>query len=188
VVRLILLDRDGVINRESDAFVKSAEEFIPLPGAFDAIATLSRSGFLIAVCTNQSGVGRGLLSETDLSGIHAKLEQGIVDAGGALHGIQYCPHLPDDGCDCRKPKPGMLLTLMRELKIDPDQTVFVGDSLRDLQAGRSAGTRAVLVRTGNGSRTEAEASEAGFKEVFDDLGAFAQAEIVRLESQQGAQQ
>lgn len=188
MARLILLDRDGVINQDSDAFVKSAAEFIALPGAFEAIADLCRSGFRIAVCTNQSGIGRGLLSEADLRRIHEKLERGISDAGGVLHGIRYCPHLPDDGCDCRKPKPGMALALMQALGADPAETTVVGDSLRDLEAGRSAGCRAVLVRTGNGSDSESDAIRAGFREIYDDLSAFARAEIARLQGASGVQQ
>lgn len=177
-----------MINRDSDAFVKSVAEFTPLPGAFEAIAALSRNGFLIGVCTNQSGVGRGLLTEAELTRIHDALDRGIRAAGGTLEGIEYCPHLPDDGCDCRKPKPGMLNRLMRKLHIDPNRTTVVGDSLRDLQAGQAAGARAVLVRTGNGARTETEARKAGFQEVYDDLAAFASAEIARLQAGVGLQQ
>ncbi len=188
MARLIVLDRDGVINRDSDAFVKSAAEFIPLAGALEAIAALSRSGFLIAVCTNQSGIGRGLLSEDDLNEIHGKLERGVAEAGGRLHGIRYCPHLPEDGCDCRKPKPGMVQTLMRELRVDPSRTTFVGDSIRDLDAGRAAGCRVVLVRTGNGSKAEIEARRLGYREVFDNLAAFANTEIGKLQADGRLQQ
>ncbi len=188
VTRLILLDRDGVINQDSDSFVKSEAEFTPLPGALEAIAELGRNGFLVAVCTNQSGVGRGLLTEATLTQIHQKLERGINAAGGILHGIEYCPHRPDDGCDCRKPKPGMVHTLMRKLNVDADRTTLVGDSLRDLQAGRAAGCRVVLVRTGNGAGTETAARQAGFQEVYDDLAAFAEAEIKRHQAGEGAQQ
>ena len=158
---LILLDRDGVINRDSDAFIKSEDEFLPLPGAYDAIAALCRAGFRIAVCTNQSGIGRGLLSETVLAAIHQKLERGIVAAGGILDGISYCPHLPEDDCDCRKPRPGMILKLMGRLQVRAEETTFVGDSLRDLEAGLAAGCRVVLVRTGNGAASEAEGQGAG---------------------------
>ena len=188
MARLILLDRDGVINRDSDAFVKSAEEFIPLPGAFDAIAALGNAGAMVAVCTNQSGIGRGLLTEQDLALIHQKLEQGINTAGGSLHGIRYCPHLPDDGCDCRKPKPGMVKRLMKDLSATPAETTFVGDSLRDLQAGRAAGVRVVLVRTGNGRKSETAARASGCDEIYDDLSAFARAEVARIQALAGVQQ
>lgn len=188
MARLILLDRDGVINRDSDAFVKSEDEFIPLPGSYEAIAALSRSGHRVAVCTNQSGIGRGLLTEDTLQLIHEKMSVGIKSAGGRLHGLRYCPHLPDVGCECRKPKPGMLLDLMRDLAAEPADTTLVGDSLRDLEAGRAAGARSVLVRTGNGTSTEASARAAGFNEVYDDLKAFAVAEIDRIRAIDGAQQ
>ena len=140
------------------------------------------------MCTNQSGIGRGLLTEADLTAIHEKLEAGVRAAGGKLHGILYCPHLPDDGCECRKPKPGMVIQLMRDLAVGPEQTTFVGDSLRDLQAGQAAGCRVVLVRTGNGRQAEAEARSAGCHEVYDDLPAFAEAELKKMHSEAGAQQ
>ena len=177
-----------MINRDSDAFVKSADEFIPLPGAFDAIADLCRSGFQIAVCTNQSGIGRGLLSEADLAVIHRKLEHGITDAGGTLDAIAYCPHLPDEGCDCRKPRPGMVLKLMKDVGMTPIETTFVGDSVRDLQAGQAAGCRVVLVRTGNGADSEAKAIALGCDEIYDDLPSFAKAEISRLQASGELQQ
>ena len=177
MTRLIVLDRDGVINRDSDAFVRSVSEFAPLPGAIAAMAALSRTGLKVAVCTNQSGLGRGLFSQTDLEEIHAEMERLVREAGGRIHALRYCPHLPGDECDCRKPKPGMLLALMAELGESPENTVFVGDSLRDMEAARAAGCRAVLVRTGNGARDEAAAQDAGVQEVYDDLAAFASAEI-----------
>ncbi len=185
---LILLDRDGVINRDSDAFVKSTDEFIPLPGAYEAIATLCRSGFLIAVCTNQSGVGRGLISEAELAKINRKMVRGVTAAGGVVHGMRYCPHLPEDGCECRKPQPGMVVELMAELGSEPAATTLVGDSIRDLQAGQAAGCRVVLVRTGNGADSEAKARALGFQEVYDDLASFARAEVSRLNAASGVQQ
>jgi D-glycero-D-manno-heptose 1,7-bisphosphate phosphatase len=188
VGKLILLDRDGVINRDSDAFVKSASEFLPLPGAIDAIADLTRVGVRVAVCTNQSGIGRGLLTEADLARIHGKLIDLVEAAGGRIHGIRYCPHHPDDGCDCRKPSPAMPLALMNELNASPADTTVVGDSLRDLESGRMAGCRAVLVRTGNGAKIEAEARATGYEEVFDDLAAFSRSEIARIHAASGVQQ
>ncbi len=188
MTRLILLDRDGVINQDSDAFVKSADEFIPLPGAMEAIARLHRAGFRIGVCTNQSGIGRGLLTEQTLATIHDKLNRLVLSAGGRIDGIRYCPHLPDAGCGCRKPKPGMLLDLMGESGADSASTVFVGDSLRDLEAAKAAGCRAVLVRTGNGAGAEKAARRAGFDQFHDDLDHFANAEIARLQTVSGVQQ
>lgn len=179
MTRLILIDRDGVINRDSPAFVKSVSEFVPLDGAIDAIARLHRAGFKIAVCTNQSGVGRGLLAETTLTAIHAELVRRVEAAGGRLDALRYCPHAPDAGCNCRKPKPGMLTDLMTVLGEPPQRTVFVGDSLRDVKAAHAAGCEAVLVRTGNGSEAEADARRLGVVEVHDDLAAFATARIER---------
>ena len=180
--KLILLDRDGVINRDSDAFVKSVAEFLPLPGAIEAIGALCAAGFRVAVCTNQSGVGRGLLTETELGRIHEKLITLVESAGGRIESIRYCPHLPDAGCDCRKPSPGMVLDLLDELSFAAADAVVVGDSLRDLQSGRSAGCRVVLVRTGNGREVEADAADAGFLEVYDDLATFARSEISRMQA------
>jgi D-glycero-D-manno-heptose 1,7-bisphosphate phosphatase len=175
VTRVILLDRDGVINRDSTNFVKSVEEFVPLPGAIEAIARLSQAGYRLGVCTNQSGIGRGLLTEAEARRIHDHLLKLVEAGGGTLGPIVYCPHLPDAGCDCRKPKPGMLLRAMAELEADAADTTFVGDSMRDLLAARAAGCAAVLVRSGNGAGTEEEARAEGFGEVFDDLSEFSRA-------------
>ncbi len=177
-----------MINRDSDAFVKTEDEFIPLPGTYDAIAELCRSGLLVAVCTNQSGVGRGLLSEQTLQKIHAKLTSGVARAGGKISSIRYCPHLPDDGCDCRKPKPGMIHSLIAELDGEATATTLIGDSLRDIQAGLAAGCRVVLVRTGNGADSEAAVRALGCEEVFDDLASFARAEVARIQAATEAQQ
>lgn len=174
MARLILLDRDGVINAESEAFIKGADEWQALPGSLAAIAQLKRRGFKVAVCSNQSGVGRGLMSEAALERIHEKLLAGLAELGADLDAVRYCPHHPDDDCDCRKPRPGMLLDIMAELGATAAETVFVGDSLRDLQAADAAGCRAALVRTGNGAATEAQAGAMGVIWVGDDLSAFAQ--------------
>lgn len=182
MTRLILIDRDGVINRDSAAFVKSVAEFIPLQGAIDAMAALHRAGFKIGVCTNQSGVGRGLLTESTLAAIHARLVSLVEAAGGKVDGLRYCAHLPEAGCECRKPRPGLLNTLMSELDEEPLHTVFVGDSIRDVQAALAAGCRAVLVRTGNGRQAEAEARKLGVNEIYHDLAAFAAAEIDRAKT------
>lgn len=173
MARLILLDRDGVINAESEAFIKEADEWQALPGSLAAIAQLKRRGFQVAVCSNQSGVGRGLMSEAALERIHDKLLAGLTELGAGLDAVRYCPHHPDDDCDCRKPRPGMLLDIMAELGATPAETVFVGDSLRDLEAAGAAGCRAALVRTGNGATTEAQARAMGVIWVGDDLAAFA---------------
>lgn len=173
MARLILLDRDGVINVDSPAYIKDADEWIPIAGALDAIARLKREGWLVGVCSNQAGIGRGILSEGALARIHQRMAERLAEHGAALDGLRYCPHHPDDGCDCRKPRPGMLLSLMSELHADPAQTLFVGDQMKDLAAARAAGCRPVLVRTGHGAASEADARAAGVDCVVDDLAALA---------------
>ncbi len=151
-LRAFLLDRDGVINFDSDAFIKSAQEWRPIPGALEAIATLQQH-FEVAVCTNQSGLGRGLLSDADLAEINGRMIEELIRAGGRPLDIYFCPHLPDDECHCRKPAPGLLHAAMQPMGVTPDQVVFVGDSVRDLQAADNAGCHAALVLTGNGAKT-----------------------------------
>lgn len=172
--RLVILDRDGVINRDSDAYVKTLDEFIPYPSAIAAIARLSRAGYVVAVATNQSGIARGYFNVDTLAQMHAHLVALVESAGGQLSGIAYCPHGPDDGCDCRKPLPGLLYQLQRSLELPTlAGSWMVGDSLRDLQAGEAAGCRRALVRTGKGKDTEAKHHDADDTPVFDDLAAFA---------------
>lgn len=150
---LVILDRDGVINEDSDAYIKSLDEWRPYPGAFSAIARLTAAGWTVAVATNQSGVGRGYYSEKTLSVIHESMSKGALQAGGEITKIVHCPHLPDAGCECRKPKPGMLLQLQRDFGMPSlAQSWMVGDSLRDIQAGIAAGCRTALVETGKGQR------------------------------------
>ena len=177
---LIVLDRDGVINRDSTDFVKSAGEWVPLPGSIEAIANLSRAGFTIAVASNQSGLGRGLFDRRALAAMHRKFRRLVANAGGRVDRIVVCPHTPDDGCDCRKPKAGLLHRLGRHYNIDLGGVPVVGDSLRDLEAALNAGARPILVRTGNGKKTEAALSQKlgsafGSVMVFDDLAAVAAA-------------
>ena len=174
--QLVVLDRDGVINRDSSAFVKSADEWIPLPGSIDAIARLSRAGFIVAVASNQSGLARGLFDRRALTVMHRKLRRLVTVAGGRVDRIVVCPHGPDDGCRCRKPQPGLILRLMRFFDVAPSSTVFIGDSLRDLQAARNAHAVPVLVRTGNGANAERSLpDEFGGIDVFDNLAAAADA-------------
>lgn len=172
MTKLVVLDRDGVINHDSDAFIKNADEWLPLAGSIDAIARLSAAGFTVAIASNQSGIGRGLLTEDDLSEIHDKLRAEVRQRGGQVDRIVYCPHLPDAGCDCRKPRPGMLLELAGHYGVSLDTVPVIGDSLRDLQAAEAAGAEPVLVLTGNGERTRREIDEAGITApVFDNLAA-----------------
>lgn len=171
---LILLDRDGVINFDSPDYIKHADEWQPIPGSLQAIADLRSRGFKVAVCTNQAGVARGRLTEADLAGIHARMDAELAKLGTRLDGLIYCPHGPAQSCKCRKPQPGMLLTMMSRLSTVPAETTFVGDSLKDLLAAHSAGCRAVLVRTGSGRDAEPAAKARGLSfEVVDDLAAFA---------------
>jgi D-glycero-D-manno-heptose 1,7-bisphosphate phosphatase len=173
---LVILDRDGVINRDSSDFVKSAAEWIPLEGSVGAIAALSRAGYTVAVASNQSGLARGHFDRNALRAMHRKLRKLVLAEGGHIDRIVVCPHGPDDGCDCRKPAPGLLQRLARHYGCDLAGVPVIGDSLRDLQAAARAGGRPVLVRTGNGRATErALDGELAATEVFDDLAAAAAA-------------
>lgn len=168
--RFVILDRDGVINRDSDAFIKSPDEWQPIKGSIDAIANLHRAGFGIAVASNQSGVGRGLLDIDTLTLIHEKMHALVDAAGGRIDHVVFCPHLPGAGCDCRKPLPGLLAQIGEHCGISLNTVSLIGDSLRDLQAAVAVGAEPLLVRTGNGGATEDKLSEAGIEAmVFDDL-------------------
>ncbi|UHD18849.1 D-glycero-beta-D-manno-heptose 1,7-bisphosphate 7-phosphatase [Thiocapsa bogorovii] len=156
--RVVILDRDGVINADSEHFVKSIDEWMPLPGSIDAIARLSHAGYRVAVATNQSGLARGLLTPADLDSMHRKLRDLLAEQGGRVEMIVYCPHGPDDGCDCRKPRPGMLQEIGRRLSVKLPGVPFVGDSLGDVLAARAAGADPWMVRTGKGEDTVAGGS------------------------------
>lgn len=155
-INLIILDRDGVINQDTGGYIKSADECVPIPGSVEAIGRLCRAGYTPVVATNQSGLGRGLFDLDDLEAMHAKLTQLVEAEGGALGGIFYCPHRPDDDCKCRKPRTGILDAIEAEFNTSVQGAPFVGDSLRDLLAGQSKGCHPCLVRTGNGAGTEAQ--------------------------------
>lgn len=150
---LIILDRDGVINHDSDDFIKTPAEWEPIEGSLEAIAKLSYAGYRIVVITNQSGIARGLLDVDTLSRIHSKMRRMVSQVGGKLEAILYCPHGPDDGCDCRKPLDGAFNELAHRLRIDLKNVPAIGDSLRDIQAAQSVGAKPILVRTGKGERT-----------------------------------
>ena len=177
---LVILDRDGVINRDSKAFVKSADEWQPLPGSIEAIGQLTRAGYTVAVASNQSGLARGLFSRRDLSAMHRKLRRLVAAAGGRIDRIVVCPHGPDDDCRCRKPQAGLLLRLARHYGTSLENVPAIGDSRRDLEAALAAGATPILVRTGNGVRTEAEISGplAGVA-VYDDLADATEALVKR---------
>jgi len=150
---VVILDRDGVINEDSDAFIKSVEECRLIPGSVDAIARLSQAGYTVIVATNQSGLSRGLFDEFALARIHQFIVSQVEEAGGKITAFFYCPHGPDDNCACRKPLPGLLTQAEGELSLSLNGCPFVGDSLRDLQAAEAGGCIPVLVRTGKGQRT-----------------------------------
>jgi len=170
--RLVVRDRDGVINQDSADFVKSADEWVPLDGSIEAIARLSRAGFCVAVASNQSGLARGLFDTHALADMHSKLHALVADAGGRVDHIAICPHGPDDNCDCRKPLPGLLQQISTTLNVSLANAPVIGDSLRDLEAAQSVGARPILVRTGNGRKTEGNLPAAlSTIDVYDDLGA-----------------
>ena len=168
-MRLIILDRDGVINHDSDAFIKSPAEWVPIPGSLEAIARLNQAGYRVVVATNQSGIARGLFDVTILNAIHQKLHAAAHQAGAEVDAIFYCPHAADDNCDCRKPKPGMLQTVASRFSVSLKGVPNVGDSLRDLQAGYGMGCVPYLVLTGKGQRTRDKGGLPPGTLVFPDL-------------------
>ncbi len=171
-MKLLILDRDGVINQDSDDYIKSLAEWIPIPGAITAIARLSKAGWTLAVATNQSGIARGYYDLVTLESMHARLRELVAEQGGELGMVVYCPHGPDDGCDCRKPKPGMLRQIAQHYGADLKGVWFVGDSRGDLDAALAVDCLPVLVKTGKGERTLAKTLPEGTL-VFDDLAAVA---------------
>jgi len=179
MTKFLILDRDGVINEDSDSFIKSVDELQLIPGSVDAIARLTANGYRIFVASNQSGIARGLLDKYALAKIHQRLTAIIEEGGGFLEGWVYCPHGPQDGCDCRKPKPGLLQKISSEFDVPLRGTPFVGDSLRDLQAAKSAGCKPVLVLTGKGKMTLANGfpEDLGQPCVYQNLAAFADAQL-----------
>jgi len=152
----VFLDRDGVLNQESDEFIKTPEELKVLQGAPEAVKRLNDAGFVTVVITNQSGVGRGIFSEETLRAMHAKLLAEVESAGGRIQSFYYCPHLPEDGCDCRKPAPGMLRRAAEEHGIDFDRSYFVGDRPEDIACGASVGAKTILVLTGKSAVFESD--------------------------------
>lgn len=173
-MKLVILDRDGVINYDSEHYIKSAEEWRPIPGSLEAIALLNRKGYIVVVATNQSGIGRGLYGEEALTEIHRKMHLALEQVGGKIEKIFYCPHLPTMACECRKPAPGLLKQIAAHYNCDLTGVPFVGDSLRDVRAACAVGCLPILVRSGNGAAAEALLHEvAPSALVFDDLAAFA---------------
>lgn len=172
-MKLVILDRDGVINHDSPDYIKSPEEWHPIEGSLEAIATLNRNGYVVCVATNQSGIGRGLYSEETLERIHAKMERAVREAGGVIAHIRFCPHHPDERCHCRKPEIGLLEQIAEAAGVPLAGVPFVGDALSDIEAAERARCLPILVRTGKGERT---ALQLGSRSIatFDHL-----AEVVR---------
>lgn len=166
-----ILDRDGVINRDCDNFIKSPDEWNALPGSLEAIAKLNQAGWKVVIATNQSGLGRGLFSMQDLNAIHNKMRTELAAVGGHIDAIFICPHHPDDHCLCRKPLPGLFDDIQSRFEIDLSKAVSVGDSLRDLHAANTAGCKTWLVLTGNGQRTLASGDLPSNCQVRPDLAA-----------------
>ncbi|MCL2644306.1 MAG: D-glycero-beta-D-manno-heptose 1,7-bisphosphate 7-phosphatase [Betaproteobacteria bacterium] len=172
-MKLIILDRDGVINYDSEQFIKSPDEWRPIPGSLEAIALLNRWGWRVIVASNQSGVGRGLFDMDTLNAIHDKMMKSLAQVGGRIDAIFFCPHPADSTCNCRKPKPGLFIDIRERFNADLTGVPIVGDSLRDLQAAETVGGLPCLVLTGKGAKTREDPQLPPQTVVFDDLAAVA---------------
>ena len=170
-MKLVILDRDGVINFDSDQYIKSPSEWRPLPGSIEAIARLNQNGFRIAVATNQSGIGRGLFDMATLNAMNDKMMELVFRQGGRIDALFFCPHTAAEQCGCRKPRTGMLEEIAARFHTELKGVPIVGDSLKDLQAAETVGAQPYLVLTGKGQRTRAEGGLPKKTLVFDDLGA-----------------
>ena len=170
-MRLVILDRDGVINQDSDAYIKSPEEWLPIPGSLEAIARLNRADYRVVVATNQSGLARGLFDLDTFNRIHEKMHRALAEVGGSIDAIFFCPHGPTDACDCRKPQAGLFREIAHRMGLSLNAVPAIGDSLRDLQAARAVGAQPILVRTGKGLLTQAKLGDTLEVPVFDDLSA-----------------
>jgi D-glycero-D-manno-heptose 1,7-bisphosphate phosphatase len=170
-MKLVILDRDGVINFDSDLYIKSPDEWRPIPGSLDAIARLTQWGYRVVVATNQSGIGRGLFVMDTLNSIHDKMIKSVAQAGGRIDAVFFCPHTNADKCNCRKPKPGMLEEIAVRYNADLEGVPAIGDSLRDLEAAVAVGAQPILVLTGKGKKTQADPNLPAGTLVFADLAA-----------------
>lgn len=168
-MKLVILDRDGVINKDSANFIKNPNEWIPIPSSLEAIAMLNQHGFRVAVATNQSGVSRGLFDMATLNSIHDKMHRELALVGGRIDAVFYCPHSADDHCDCRKPKPGMIKEIGKRFSLELNEVFAVGDALRDIQAFADAGCKTILVRTGKGEETLKAGTLPEHTLIFADL-------------------
>jgi D-glycero-D-manno-heptose 1,7-bisphosphate phosphatase len=168
-MKLVILDRDGVINYESAAYIKSPDEWLPIPGSLEAIAKLKQAGFLVAVATNQSGIARGFFDEKILMCIHEKMQNALRQLGTEIDLIVYCPHGPYDNCECRKPRAGLFQIIKNYFNTSLQNVPAIGDSLRDIQAATTVGCRSILVRTGKGNNMLKQHKELYAIEIFDNL-------------------
>ncbi|MFA7399712.1 MAG: D-glycero-beta-D-manno-heptose 1,7-bisphosphate 7-phosphatase [Sideroxydans sp.] len=168
-MKLIILDRDGVINFDSDQFIKSPEEWKPIPGSLEAIARLNQAGYRVAVATNQSGIGRGLFDMPTLNAIHDKMHKQLAQVGGRVDAIFFCPHTNDTNCECRKPKSGMIEEVAIRFGVSLKGVPAVGDSLRDLEAAGRLGAQPYLVLTGKGTKTQAKGGLPEGTLIYPDL-------------------
>jgi D-glycero-D-manno-heptose 1,7-bisphosphate phosphatase len=167
--KLIVLDRDGVINYDSEQFIKSPDEWRPIPGSLEAISRLNHAGFRVVVATNQSGLGRGLFDMATLIAIHEKMHKALSQVGGRIDALFYCPHTADSACQCRKPKPGMLTEIGQRFGIDLTGVPCVGDSVRDLQCAAAVEAQPILVLSGKGEKTLREGNFPKETVIFPDL-------------------
>ncbi|MEJ2213278.1 MAG: D-glycero-beta-D-manno-heptose 1,7-bisphosphate 7-phosphatase [Gammaproteobacteria bacterium] len=169
-MKLVILDRDGVINHDSDDYIKSVDEWIAIDGSIEAIVRLNQAGYNVAVATNQSGISRGYFTISTLNAMHQKMYELVQLAGGHIDGVFFCPHSPSDKCECRKPEPGLLYEIADRFAVSLDNVFFIGDSISDIQAARNANAKPVLVRTGKGENTESKLSDSTVP-VYDNLSA-----------------
>jgi D-glycero-D-manno-heptose 1,7-bisphosphate phosphatase len=168
-MKLFILDRDGVINQDSDQFIKSPEEWKPLPGSLEAIARLTQAGYRVVVATNQSGIARGLFDMPTLNAIHEKMHKAVALAGGKIDAVFFCPHAAADNCHCRKPKSGMVEEIAARYNVNLHGVASIGDSLRDLEAAAKLGAQPILVLTGKGLKTQAQGGLPAGTQTFSDL-------------------
>jgi len=174
-MKLVILDRDGVINEDSDSFIKDPDEWRPIPGSLEAIARLNHGGYHVVLATNQSGVGRGLFEVSTLNAIHDKMHRALAHMGGRIDAIFFCPHAQESNCNCRKPKAGLLEEIAHRFSMDLEGVPCIGDSLRDLQAAAAVGAIPMLVLTGKGERTQKEGNFPPGTLVYRDLAEAARA-------------
>ena len=172
-MKLIILDRDGVINHDADAYIKGPEEWVPIAGSLEAIARLNHSGYTVVIASNQSGLARGFFDINALNAMHKKMDDLLVKVGGQVDAVFFCPHAPSDNCECRKPKPGLLLDIGKRFNVSLDGVFFIGDTLSDINTAAKAKAKAILVRTGKGLMTEKKLNKKDKASVlvFDDLSA-----------------